>query len=319
MFRQDHIPKKEIINIVFNHNGMGDWIAYMTAINHIKTNNPWVQINLLVPDLFFDLACNLVPGIEVHKFSEGPKAAKFGHRIIRTADCSFTSLRSHLVNNGFAIICNKDVEIQDKNYCKLNPVDISKFNLPQKYVIVTCGFTSKTREMPPDIVNKLSDYIISKNYIPVYLGKKEAKLGLDGRNNLKGNFRAEIDFTKGINLIDKTNLVEAGSIINGAKCLIACDNGLAHLAGCTDIPIVVSYTNVKKEHRLPIRNNILGWNCYPIEPDETVQCRFCQSNWSFVKQEFTECYYVEQKLDNEIKCVKNLTIEKYINELEKIL
>lgn len=320
-FRKGHTPKKEIVNIVFNCSGLGDQIARMSAIRYLRDNCPWVQVNLITPDYFYELACNLVPGIEIHKFSEGPKVAYLGESILKTSECRFNTLSSHLVSNAFAVICNQEVGIEHQNYCKTNleGIDISKFNLPKKYIVITCGFTSKTREMLPNVVNELSSYVLSKGYTPVFLGKKEAPLGLEGRNNLIGNFKEEIDLSLGIDLIDRTNLIEAAVVIAGAKTIIACDNGLVHLAATTEVPIVVSFTNVRKETRLPIRNNQIGWNCYPIEPDESLECRFCQSNWILKKQKFTECFYVENKLDTKIRCVENITSNKYIKELEKIL
>lgn len=323
MFRQDHTPKKEIVNIVFNNNGCGDHIAYMSAIKYIRDYNPWVHINLIVPNFFYDLACNLVPNIEIHKFSEGTKAAKFGHTIIKTGDSKFDTLKSHLVDNAFAIICNKQVSDVHKNYCTLNTdtIDISKFNLvPNKYIVITTGFTAEVRELLPHTVNELAQYVIKKGYTPVFLGKKNASLGLEGRNNLIGKFKNEIDYSVGVDLIDKTTLPEAGKIIANSRVIIGVDNGLIHLAATTDVSIVAGFTSVSPHTRLPYRNNTLGYNCYTVVPEESLACRYCQTNWDFIyNHEFTKCWYKENKLDSEIKCVKQLNSLKFIEQLEKIL
>lgn len=323
MFREGHSPKKEIVNIVFNHNGAGDMIASMTAIKYLRDYYPHVQINLIVPDFFYDLACNLVPNIEIHKFSEGTKVAYFDKSIIKTSECRYDTLKSHLVDNAFASICNKQITDNSlKNYCKLNldNINIEKFNLPKKYVVITTGFTAEVRELLPHTTNELAQYIIKKGYVPVFLGKKNASLGLEGRTNLKGNFKNEIDYSVGIDLIDNTSLPEAGKIINGAKSIVGLDNGLLHLAATTSCPIVYGFTSVAPETRLPYRCNILGYNCYPVTPDESLACRYCQTNWDyFYSHNFTKCWYKENGQDTEIKCVKNLNSLKFIEQLEKIL
>lgn len=322
MFREGHTPKKEIVNIVFNDAGCGDQIARMVAIKYIRDYNAWVDINLIVPDYFYDLACNLVPNIEIHKFSEGTSAAKFGHPLIKTSENKFDTLKSHIVDNAFAILCNKQVTNEFKNYCKLNTdiVDISKFNLPEKYIVITTGFTAEVRELLPHTVNELAQYIIKKGYTPVFLGKKNAPLGLNSKFNLRGNFKNEIDYSVGIDLIDKTTLPECGKIIAGARTIIGNDNGLCHLAGCSDIPIVVGFTTVSPETRLPYRDNTLGHNCYPVVPDESLACRFCQTNWDFIYDHlFTKCWYKEKGISKDIECVKQLNSLKFIEQLEKIL
>ncbi len=320
-YRDGHFRPKQGVNIFFNDGGLGDHLARMVAIKYIKETWKHVEMNVIVPDFFQDLAKNLVPGIVVGKFSDGPKYWANGLPAIQTKGM-VDAMRTHLVDNAFTVFANKQVEDKDKNYCKLNTknIDITKFNLPEKYVVVTTGFTAEVREMKASVVNEVASYIKSKGYEVVFLGSKAASTGLDSQKILVGNFNTEIDFSVGIDLIDKTTLLQAGKIIGQAKSIVGVDNGLLHIAGCTDTYIIAAFTNVAPELRLPYRNNQLGWNCTAIVPEKSLKCRFCQSNWGFdLKTNFTKCYYKENKMDTTIKCVDSMTSSKFIEALEKVL
>lgn len=315
MLREGTNLKKEKINFLFSDGGLGDNICRMTTMKYIKEQYPHVKPYLWVPDYFLELARHLVPGIQTRSFTLGKMFYDEKLPGRRTSDNHHDTMRSHLVDNAFHLLANKQVDIKHKNYIplRLNEIDINKFHLSNKYVIITTAFTAPVREMLPEVVNKLSDYIKSKGYEVVFLGNRYSKVGALV-DNIKGNLKEDIDFTKGIDLIDKTNLLEAGKIIAGAKALVGLDNGLMHLAGCTDVPIVGGYTTVEPIYRLPYRNNQLGWNCYPVVPEETLKCRFCQSNFDFIyDHDFRTCYY------KDYKCTKMLTAEKYTEQLEKIL
>ena len=297
----------------------GDSICRMTAVKYLLETQKHLNIHLWLPDYFIPVAKNLVPQADIHSFKEKDK---YIHNIPgRTSDESVhTLLATHLIDQAFHVLVDQQVDIKYKNYIPLNlkPISINKFNLPNKYVVVTTGFTADVREMTPATINTVVDFILSKNYKVVFLGKRQTITGT--HHIIKGEFKSEVDYSKGINLIDKTDLLEAGKIIAGARAIVGLDNGLLHIAGCTSTAIVAGFTSVKPEHRAPIRNNEYGWNFYPVVPPESLACRFCQSNWAHVYDvNFTKCYYKENNFDTEIQCVKQLTGDLYIKELEKIL
>lgn len=313
MFRDGHFKPKSTLTIVFNDGGLGDNIARMSAVKFIKDTNKNIIINLIVPDYFKELANNLVGGLEIHKFSEGPQHW-VGKLAVQSQNTAHNALKSHLVDHAFHVLVNRQVGIEHKNYCKLNTdgIDVTKFNLPEKYVVVTTGFTAPVREMLPQVVNDVVTFVKSKGYEVVFLGSKEATTGM--HENIQGNFKSEIDYTAGIDLINKTTILEAGKIIAGARTIVGTDNGLLHLAGTTDIPIIFGLTTVNPIHRLPYRANMLGWNCFTVVPEESLKCRFCQSNWDFVyNHDFKQCFY------KDYKCTKMLTANKYIENLQLVL
>lgn len=320
MFRDGHFKPKQDIQILFNEGGLGDHIARMSAVSYLKKNFKFININLFVPDYFDELARNLVPNITVWSFSKGKDSWRTDLPLRQTLN-AHTQMKSHITDHAFHVLCDKQPEIEDRNYCKLNTsgVHLDKFNLPGDYVVITTGFTAEVREMTPQVINTIISYLLFKKIKPVFLGSRQTYAG-DDVEKIVGNFNQEINYSSGIDLIDKTSLIEAGAILASAKAVVGLDNGLLHLAGTTDVPIVAGYTTVDPKYRLPYRNNELGWNCWTVQPEEDLKCKFCQSNWDFIyKHDFRKCYYKENKLDKEIKCVSQLKAEKYIQHLEKII
>jgi ADP-heptose:LPS heptosyltransferase len=314
MFRNNSIKIVEHLNVVFDNGGMGDHVASMSTVKYMHNHAPNIIQHVWVPDYFLDLAKNLVPGVIIKPFSKQKDYnVKFG--TLKLSCQQHSSMGVHLVDFAFNVLVDKQVDIEHKNYCKLNvdTIDVSKFNLPEKYVVLTTGFTAKVREMLPSIANDLISYIKSKGYEVVTLGSYIAKVGA-GNNNIEGNFKEDIKYSECFDLINKTNLLEAGKIISQAKAIVGLDNGLLHLAGTTEIPIVMGFTTVLPEHRMPYRHNQLGWNCYPVTPNESLGCGGCQSRMVHVyDHDFRNCYY------GDYACLPQVSSEKYINQLEKIL
>ena len=314
MFRDGTQFPKENINFLFDDGGLGDNICRMVTMKYIKDHYPYVTPYLYVPDYFLQLARHLIPDMIIRPFSKGPKLYNKTFAGRQTAVKQHDSFATHLVDHAFHVLSNRQVEIQDKNYLplKTDKIHIEKFKLPKKYVVVTTGFTAPIREFRPRIANTIINYLNEKNVGVVFLGSKQAPTGAEN-NDIIGNFNKEIDYSKGINLVDKTSLLEAGKIISESAAIVGVDNGLLHLAGCTEVPIIAGFTSVHPRHRLPYRHNELGWNCYTVVPPETVKERFFQSNWDFIYNfDYRYCYYGDYQ-------VTDLNSEEFIAHLEKVL
>lgn len=330
MLRDD--SKLDTIHCNYNGNqgGLGDILCCFPAMKYIQDNYKHVVPYFYVPDYALEIAKNALPGMIIRPFSKGKQSwnTTFPARVMAHGEANPTSMATHLVDFAFARLADKQVDITHKNYIQLNlkRVDIGKFALPENYVILTTGYTAIVREWPSQSINAVANYLVGRNIVPVFLGNKQTSIGVAKLENgqsadIVGRFDEAIDFSRGINLIEQTTLLEAAAIIAKSKALIGVDNGLTHLAAmCGDVPIVIGYTTVKPEHRLPIRHNSLGYNCYTVTPDDSLKCRFCQSNWEFVyNHDFRNCYYKERKLDTEIKCTKAMSADKFIAHLETIL
>ena len=321
--RKDHKHNVVHVNFLLNGGGLGDYITCLPALKYIRDSQPHVVLHVWVSDFFLELAKNLLPSdVIVKPFSKGINEYNEDLPGRKNDSKEHDTLKTHLVDHAFHLLSNNQMtDVTKKNYLTLNSKNISlnKFNLPDKYVVITTGFTSEVREFEPKTTNEVVQYVKSKGYDIVFLGSTKADIGAYGKSII-GNFNTEIDYTQGLNLVNHTSLLEAAKIIEGAKTIVGVDNGLLHLAATTDIPIVGGFTTLKPEHRMPYRHDELGWNFYPVVPPESLACRFCQSNWDFVYEiSFTKCYYKEKAMDTEIKCVKSLTSDLFIAQLEKIL
>lgn len=305
---------REKVNILINEGGLGDTIARLPAIKYISERHPHLDPQIWVADYFYDVAKNCLPELSIFKFSQRQTynddlpARSTGARW-------FTNLKTHMVDHAFCLIANELPPIEHRNYIPINtnPVSINRFNLPKKYVVISTGFTAPIREFVADYVNTINDYIISKGYKIVFLGQRQTDTGIEG-HEIIGNFRRELDFSKGIDLRNKTTLLEAAKILSKAQTVVGLDNGILHLAACTEIPIVGGYTSVDPLHRMPYRHNELGWLYYPVVPPDSEPEKFAQSRWDFTfEHDFRFSYYNNDSL------IKSVTPELYIEQLEKVL
>ena len=291
-------------------------IGQLPAITYSLDYHPQIIINLVVHDYAIEL-CKKV--FEIYKdrvriigLTDAKRGIGYDDNMQARSPYAhlISNLSWHITEHAFATMVGRNVEDKYKNYIKLDPIDVSHFNLPEKYVVVTTAYTSKTRMWNKKSIDETCDYIISKGYTPVYLGKSFT-LAHDDKGII-GNMEA--DYSKGISLLDQTSLFEAHGIIANAKAVVGLDNGLLHLACMSDVPVVYGFTSVLPEHRLPYRHNTKGWQCYPVEVKE-LRCYGCQSNMNFAdpKFSFVNCFY------DDYQCIDMLTSDRFIKELEKIL
>lgn len=308
------------MNVLLDQGGCGDLIAWLPSLKFIYNEHPHVHVRVWLPDFFYEFAARCLKGTEkritLHKLSAGFKFLNKNYHTVSFKMTPYTNLGAHMTEHAFEIICHNKPD--DKNHLNYLPVvnldmiDTSRFVLPNKYVVVTTGFTAPVREFLPEHVNKISKYLNDKGYTPVYLGKQTTNTGI--QHVIKGNFNTEINYSYGINLIDQTTLFECTKLCSKAAAVVGLDNGILHLAATTDVPIVGGFTTVNPNHRMPYRHGILGWQYYPVVPPESLKCRFCQSNWQFTNgHDFKLCFY------NDYACTKELSADLYIEQLEKIL
>lgn len=314
MYRKNHIFNKLHYNFNFGAGGLGDNIARLPVIKYIIDNHPHIIIHFWVQDYFVELAKKSLgkkDNLIIKSHTEGKTKYKDFY-YARNPDHreSITNIATHMTDHCFYTVAHRGVTNEYKNYLKFDPIDISYLNLPSKYIVVTTGFTSKTREWVPESIDGVVDFILKQGYTPVFIGRSETHSGLN--QIIKGNFKA--DYSKGINLIDKTNLFEAHAIMANSKCVVGLDNGLLHLACMSDATVVFGFTSVTPEHRLPYRYNKLGWNCYSVVPPESLGCRFCQSNMIFaLEHSFTDCFY------KDFECTKQLSSNLFIEQIKVAL
>ncbi len=315
MYRGEQQPPKHV-NLVFDDGGLGDSICRVVPVKYLHQRHQHVTIDVWVGEYFKPLGQHLLQDCErvtVRSFNEAsPKTAINGSAARQVRSIDHTNLATHLLDHAFHLLADTSPEIQDKNYLKLrlDQINIEHLQLPANYAVITADYTAKVRELPASTVNGLIHYFLANGIEPVLLGKSLSKVNAVFK--IIGNFSDEIDIQNVLDLRDKTTLLEAGKVMAGAKVVCGLDNGLIHLAGCTDVPIIAAYTTVDPRHRLPYRNDELGWNCHIIRPNESLACRGCQSNMQFEwGHDFRECFY------KDYLCTKQITTKKFTRILDE--
>lgn len=194
----------------------------------------------------------------------------------------------------------------DLMYVPLNPVDISSFNLPKKYVVFISTYRDDTRAWHADYILETANWVLKKGYTPVFIGKTDMNLNTDLVP--KTSLPPVITGIDHIDLRNKTSVQELTSIMGGAKAVVGLDSGPIHLAGTTSVPIVCGYTSIRPEYRIPYRRKGFTLSVLPNIP-----CIGCESDWMSHFWNFENCYY------KHIDCCKQMTADKFIKKLSSIL
>lgn len=293
-------------SFVFEGGGMGDYINWATSLKYIAETYTHVDATIFSSGLFLDVLKYLFSGypgwkvvnrdefLKHHVQGAGVCAPKRGTQLLNACG-------AHLMDLGFHYFLCLDKPPEEYNH--LIPINYTgpwkwpELDPSQPYCIFTPGSTVDVREMPVAAFNELCRYAKSKGITPVFLGKAE----------LSDNYTAKFlnyDFSLGVDLRERTNLLEATQIISGAKFIVGIDNGLLHIAGCTTTPIIFGHNITAIEHRNIRRKKGLTIN---ITVDETkLPCIGCQSKVRFVTgQDFRWCVFKDNP-DLNKKCLPML-------------
>jgi hypothetical protein len=162
----------------------------------------------------------------------------------------------------------------------------------------------------------------SKGLTPVLLGTTE-KLDVGIPNDgIEAKISSEIDKSLFVDLTNKTTLVEALGVIQRAKAVVGVDNGLLHLAHCTDVPIVYGLSSLLPEHRIPYRapapprTAMEAFHGGVREHGATeiivadVPCSGCQSRGFAINNDWRTCLF------DDYACTLTLTSAKYLAKLK---
>ena len=307
-------PRTKTINIILMNGGAGDHMASLVAINYIRTKYFWVTPLVWVPDFLTEFANHVLYPLQVKSFSDMKGLYDPSKPTKTTKWDNITSpMKIHCLDYAFLKLADENPGLEHKNYLQIRPdeIDVSKFNLPKNYIVLTTGYTASVREFPAKSINEITAWAKGKGLDVVFLGQKQTKTGTSF--TIKGNFSEEIDFNAGISLIDRTSLLEAAKIMAGARAVMGVDNGLLHVAGCTEVNIIGGFTTVSPQIRMPVRKNILGWCYNPVVPDSSLDCSFCQEKTNFLYgHDYKNCIYKDNL------CVTQMTSKKFIEQYESI-
>lgn len=299
-------------NYIFKDSGIGDYICYMPAMLWTAQNNPWVSGRIVVAELFHEFALNIMRGHErwsvypAEKFDEIPDDLSMsrgpGIEIrAELADGKKMTIKNyqlvngtggHLVDLGFMYFVNKfRPKAWDDKYpgWDFHPqIDFSiwpgkKDILHNKYVVFTTGATTEARSVPGQYWNPIIDYVKSLGFTPVFLGVRQLV-------DLKIKYKDGCNYAEGIDMRDKTTLMEAAWVMKNAAAVVGLDNGLIHLASCTDANVVAAYNIVDPSDRRTKRGGG-GWAEIYLTESE-LACTGCQTNMTnMFPHNFNKCLY----------------------------
>lgn len=316
------------LQMAFVLHGIGDNIYRLGVFRDLlKEAHHIKKLTLFSPNYFVEAArfffdkFGLSERVVVHKWDEfetkyDPRIPGFSDR--NTGD--FTSMRTHLKAYAQAAILNKVDSEGLKGHpfhCWhdwLNEIDVP--GLPFPYAVVCTGYTSPTRAFHTGLTNSVLNYLERSKIKPVFLGKKQY---FDGAKQYSINFEDGVLYEKGVDLRDKTTLLQAWRIIRDAAVVVGVDNGLMHVAYTTNTPVVGGFTTVDPRLRVPRGRN----NVWPVVPPAS--CRYCQSDWHpmvwtekngnetlLKSHDFMDCWH------DDFRCVKSLSAASFIEGIKNV-
>jgi len=309
---------------VFAGAGMGDFICYMPAMVWIARNCPWIEGGIYCPEFFIEFAENIMRpygwrAFDAAKIKEtlprgvvltGPGVAIEGKKNVQLLN----GTGGHLVDVGHAMMVNRlPTSDFDRMYPQIRfseewlaPTE-AKFRtflgLPERgqYVVLTPGGVSDNRTVPGEYWNPIIDHIKELGLTPVFLGRSQMS------KHLRVSFPDGCRYQDGLDLRDKTTMLEAAWIMQDAACVLGHDNGLIHLAGCTDAAIIASYGSVHPRERRVFRKHGKWIELFP----ESLPCAGCQTHVKKLRfHSFKYCIYKKKNENGEdvqdLQCIDEL-------------
>lgn len=272
------------LNFVLTKGGIGDFVCWFVCLDWILKNHVQVKMKIFCPVYLMEVCKYFFEGRKnctiVDRSTLTEKHLNKEITYVPRTDLFINGCGSSLVDLGFIYFANRSKAPDYANTYlefdfKEKEVDAikEKFNLPEKYFILTPGITDKNRGFKPWIMNQLIDYVLSSGLDVVFIGKKEIT-----KERLV-DMSEDYNWDKVIDLTDQTSLMEAAKIIEGAQGIAGVDNGLLHIAAMTTTPIIFGHTVMEPEFRIPKRK---CGDVYSIEPTkEALPCRYCMTNMRF--------------------------------------
>ena len=281
------LPMKKLA-IIYSHGGIGDYIQFTQAIQYNLETYRWLTGEIFVKPFFKELAEHwLTPYLDnrykitvVESFAKSrPDIVKYGKGVSGSVG-SLNTLNSSIMKVGFHQFADMTYIPDDYNHYPSLDTSAVKLNveLPKKYAVITTMSTSPVRTLKAETINSVVNYLSERGITSVFLGKEE----LDPEVNYKGRSVEGVDYTKGIDLRNQTTLMEAAKIMNDSELTLGLDNGLLHLASCTDTNVLWAFNTVDPTLRLVKRPTDKGETLVITPPKDKLNCTFCQSNMMFM-------------------------------------
>lgn len=303
---------------IYNAGGIGDYIMWTTAISYAIETFRHLHGYVMAPPYFVDLArLWLKPYALRFEVIESRGGELGDDERIATLPCFVPNNEQycnanawHLFDLGFIYYCQMNVRDIPKEWVRLpqirgNETSLKHLSLPKDFAVVAVSATAENRRLSGETIEGISRHLVSRGITPVFLGKYDITTNYKGKS-------AEFDSSLGIDLREKTSLIEAAVIMARARVTVGLDGGLLHLASCSDAPVIFGFTSVDPKLRVPPRAPHA--RTAVVVPPEDLPCRFCNSRMLFITgHDFAQCLYKDNV------CVSALTAEVFASAIDRIL
>lgn len=281
-------------NFTLTQGGMGDYICWMIALQWIAENAPWIDGRIFAPGYFIEFVRYFFddkPNWKVYLIEDFGRYAEAGSLVRGPSDANqqfINAVGASLVDIGFAYFANLAPSPAGITYPKLN---IDESYLPEqfkdmkgKYAVFTPGGTTYARIYRGRHLNPLVEDAIARGLQPVFIGKHHLA------DVHRSYYADDINFNLGWDLREKTTLLQAAAIMKYAAYTLGLDNGLLHLACCTDAPVIFGYNIAAPSQRRPIRHS--GMLEEVLLTQKELACIHCQTNVKLLcYHNFRNCIY----------------------------
>ena len=288
------------VHFIFNSGGMGDFINYTAATTWLAKNAPWCEPNLFVPAYILplmryihrDTHWNVFPGEEFRAhFSDGDRIIG-PDVLIRGNNVSpqfLTCTGAHPIDVGFAYYAGMTPAPVDGLLPTLNykPSGLPRELKGKAYVVIPTGNVHEVRATGGRHINPIIDHLKCRGILPVFLGKND----LLGNGIRTTRFPDDVNYGDGLDLRNKTTVLEAACILQHAVCTVGLDCGLLHLSALMkDSKLIFGYNITSVAHREPRRNH--GCHINIALTEEDLKCSGCQSKIRMITgHQFDKCIY----------------------------
>lgn len=280
-FRPNTILSPKKINFNLNSSGLGDMVNFLTSINWIAETQPHVKGQIFAPAFFLEIPQHFFEKFPNWKVYDLAAISNFKHNPTFTASQTKGFVNAggaHLMDLGFHYFTNQ-------SYAPTTHNELLQFGEEPwirgmrspwakvfgRYAVITLGATADNRRMTPSLFRKIKEHLKLNEIHAVIVGRE----GVNG-----STLREDYDLTDCTSLVNKTNLMTAAQIMNQAIMVVGIDNGLLHLAGMTEVPILFGTTVMSPQLRA-IRRPI-GKTFYIVLAQKDLPCRFCGERMRFL-------------------------------------
>lgn len=302
------LPDTELPVIIHNFylkGGIGDRLCALPMLVYVAKYCPWIWGRVWVDEIVRDIFENIIAQtgnsnwkvLPIERMNElcepDTRVTGRGYEPPDGTKVMYAGngAGGHLVDVMFMHHLNKFPPPKGSRVMPQLQFDLKKWPIKLGYdnvVIFTTGAVSPAREVPGHYWNPIIEHIMSRGFTPMFLGSNLIK---DTKGIVRVFYADGCKYSSGIDLRDRTTLMEAAWLMKNARAVVGLDNGLLQIATLTNANIVALYNTVSPQERRPDR--VAGrWEEVTLSKKE-LGCIHCQTDMHSIAppHDFKRCLY----------------------------